>query len=608
MKLLLLNLMLIFSPFYCYNEVFTTADEEDVVPYFDDEEVITKIDEDEYRKGIEFSKDLFLLKHNYDYHITKTIGISDNSYYLIGRVDTGNHPFRTENLPEFPYLAYYENEELIWEEVLIGWGYGVIKDALIDDEDIIIIGNYETITQANMIVIAKFNTNGVLKDKILLGGNHISEGNSIFNYQDRYYFVGTTFANDGDFYSHHVNNQNVVVGFVNKKNFQVHEVSLLGNDGNNQLYGAQMNNDKLYIYMQFAGSGYFTNANEDGEFRAIVSYDYRLEYQNHVSLDNQYRFKKSELVITKDKLAIISHDYWDNGLMFSYYDWELNMLNETKLKLSYDEGRFYDYAITIGDYITICCNMKKGNSYAYKFMIFSSDWQMIHQTERPSTNNDIPVSVYLINNIIYCSSLTKWNGYQQPYLESHLHIKINDASVSFNGLYLSSRALTNNQNGSIFGKTTNLYEYSLGEYTFVLPSVIEVPVRINIVNKETYDCGLILDFNGIGYLNGEKIDAGYVCWQEGSYLLELQGVDKTLYYTFTVKKKSLGMTDISIMEHIDFKQQYQVESPPETDKITIRYQEQKQSSSSYYIYILLTIAIIGVAIGLVIPQRRKKND
>ena len=103
----LLNLMLVLSSFYGHYEVFTTADKEDVSEFFDDEQTVIEIDEGKYKQGITFTKDLFLLKHNYDYHITKVIGKDENSYFLIGRVDTGYYPFRTENLSEFPYLAYY---------------------------------------------------------------------------------------------------------------------------------------------------------------------------------------------------------------------------------------------------------------------------------------------------------------------------------------------------------------------------------------------------------------------------------------------------------------------------------------------------------------------
>ncbi len=605
---LLLNLMLVLSSFYGNYEVFTTTDEEDVSEFFDDGQKVTKIDEQKFKQGIEFTKDLFLLKHNYDYHITKVIGVDENSYFLIGRVDTGYYPFRTENLSEFPYLAYYENEELVWEEVFTDWGYGVINDAILDDKNIIIIGQYETATDVNKIVIAKFSTNGVLKDKILLGGTKNSEGHHIFAYKDCYYFTGITFSNDGDFITNERSNQNIVVGFVNKKNFQIKETRLLGNDGNNRLFGAQMHNGNLYLYIQFDGDGYFINSNDETNFRALVCYDNRLEYQNHTPLENKYLFKKSKLIVTQNKLAIISNDYWDDGLTFSYYDLELNFINEMKLRLSYNEGKFYDYTIEIGDYISICCNMKQGDTYHYKLMILTNDWQIIHQTTKPSMASDIPISVYLINHIIYCGSIIENNGYQQPHLESHLHIKISDSAVMFNGIYLSSKALTTPSNQDMFGKVTSLYAFYSGNYIFVLPYTIEIPVRINISNKEIYDCGLTLAFNGVGYLNNEKIDSGYICSQEGTYILELQGNDQTLYYTFTVKKKSLDQIDIITKQSVNMERKQEVENPIETDKITIHYKEQTPENNTYYIYILLSLAVIGIIIGLIIPQRRKKHE
>lgn len=603
----LLNLMLVLSSFYGHYEVFTTADKEDVSEFFDDEQTVIEIDEGKYKQGITFTKDLFLLKHNYDYHITKVIGKDENSYFLIGRVDTGYYPFRTENLSEFPYLAYYENEELVWEKVFTDWGYGVFNDAIIDDNNIIAIGHYETATATNKIVIVKMSANGVLKDKILLGGTKNSEGHHLFMYQDRYYFAGFTFANDGDFITHESSNQNIVVGFVDKKNFQIKETRLSGNNGNNRLFGAEMHNGNLYLYVQFAGDGYFIDDNGETNFRALVCYDNRLEYQNHIPLGNKYLFKKSKLILAQDKLAIISKDYWDDGLTFSFYDWELNFINEMKLKLSYNEGEFYDYAIEIGDYITICCNMKQNGSYHYKYMILTSDWQIVHQATKPSTHSHIPVSIYLIDRIIYCGSMIENNGYQQPHLESYLHIKISDSAVMFNGIYLPSKALTTPSNQDMFGKTTNLYAYYSGDYIFVLPYTTEVPVRINISNKGVYDCGLTLDFNGLGYLNDERIDSGYICSEEGVYLLELQGNDQTLYYTFTVKKKSLNQTDIMTRKNIDIERKEKEEKPVETDKITIHYQEQIPENETYYVYILLSLAVIGVIIGLVIPQRRKKN-
>lgn len=607
MKILFLSLLMTFSSFYYQEEVFTTADAEEVSTFYDADQTITKIDYAQYHQGIEFTKDLFLLKQNYNYHITKIMGNTDDSYYLIGSIDTGNYPFQSENLQEFPYLAYYADDELIWEEIFVDWGYGIINEALIDGDNIVVIGNYETAVQANMIVVAKFSLTGALKDKVLFSGNQNSYGRKIFKYQEKYFFVGTSFANDGDFYHRQPNNQNIVIGFVNNKNFQVKGITLAGNDGNNLLYDSVMRGNKIYLYMKFGGPGYFVNNNGETEFRALVSYDDRLEYQNHTPVGEEYSFKKSQLALANDSLAIISHDYWDNGLTFAYYEWDLDFVTKSKLRLSFDENKFYDYAIEIADYITICCNMKKDGVYHHQFIILTKDWQIVHQKARPSTYHDIPLSIYLINNIIYSGSETVVGGYQQPHLESHVNIKINPTSVALNGIYLSSRSLKDNYDDSMFGISYGLFEYKTGDYVFVIPSEKIIPVRLNIENKGTYDRGLTLDFNGLGYLNNAKINNGHVCGEDGSYLLELQGINQTFYYTFTIMKSSIDIKDIREKSKVNVELHQEIETVGETDKITINYNPPGEENSAYDIYVILILAVVGIIVGLVIPQRKKKN-
>ena len=608
MKKLLLILLILSLPSITNNEikqtVITTADEEDGEEYYNEDVEIIKVDKEKYHEGVEFSKDFFILNQNFDYNVEKVLSVNEHDYYIIGSIYNGNHPYETENLQEFPYIAYYENETLLWEKILDDWGYGKIRDAIIDDDYLVITGNYEMKTTKNMIVVAKFSQNGGLKDKIDFYGNGNSYGYRVFDYQDKYYFIGTTYANDGHFLSNDGNNLDIVAGFVSKDNFNEYQLNLYGNNGNNIFYDAQMLDGKLYAYLRFCGEGYFSSP-LGKDFQAILVIDEFLEYTDYLSIE-EYPIKElSKMKISDDKLVIISNNYWDYSLLFTTFDKELNFIGSRKINVCSDNSRFTNFKISFSDYITIALDIKNGNKYYKQINILNYNLENIYSRRINSFSGDKITDVYLINRLVYIGGSHSKGSIFSPYLESYVNIKIEETAISLNGIYVAGKALAPEKELMDFGTYERLYEFSCGDYTFVIPIIKEIPLIVNIDNKGVYDINVPLYFNGSGYLNNERIESGYCCPNEGTYLLEIIGNNEKSYLTFSVRKMAIDIGDITDELAVDIKFYGETEDTSSGEKTTLNLVSPKAVDDDYNIYISLVLGLLGIAIGFFLPFRRK---
>ncbi len=80
-----------------------------------------------------------------------------------------------------------------------------------------------------------------------------------------------------------------------------------------------------------------------------------------------------------------------------------------------------------------------------------------------------------------------------------------------------------NYNENMYGNYRLICAFSIEEITLLYYIEHLVAEDFNVRINEVYDIGYELSFNGIGYLNGKKIENGYIVNGEGNYTLEVYG-------------------------------------------------------------------------------------
>ena len=79
---------------------------------------------------------------------------------------------------------------------------------------------------------------------------------------------------------------------------------------------------------------------------------------------------------------------------------------------------------------------------------------------------------------------------------------------------------------STFGNYSLLYYYNFDFFDLVYRKNIKVLGELKIEDNNIYTKGLILEFNGVGYLNDSIIESGYIIEKPGTYHLVLIGKEQ----------------------------------------------------------------------------------
>lgn len=606
MKGIFLFLSIFFTGFL-NNDVITTADENDLLPYYENENIIV-VGEEKYKSGVDFQKDLFVYNEDYHYYIKKVIMINEMDYLIIGGIDIGYYPYRGEDLEIFPYVAYYENESLKWEKIYKDFGYGTFNDAVCD-EDITIIGEYDLKflnTYVKSLTILKLNKDGSLKDKRTLVGNRNSYGKHIFKNNGYYYFVGYTYANSDDYLSTDGNNCDIVVGKVSINDFKDYDVSLHGNDDDNYLYEARMMNNNIYIYMKFGQTGYFTSDSNQA-FRAILKIDERLEYQDYLDLSS-YRLKElNKLVVYQNRLLLIGNNYSDKSLSYITIDDSLKNIKNGEIKVSNDASVFHDFVIDCEKQMVISCDLINSQGKYIKNIVFDGFSKNFESTYQNKYGNLLGTK--FINNIIYLSGVED-DRRQIPFISSFLNVKFTEDTVSMNGVYLLGKSINSLSNEEIFGEYTMLCEFKQNDYIFVLPITKKIDPIVNVTNREIYDLNYQLFFNGKGILNNQEIENGYQIKETGFYTLEVQGKDESIFFNFEIRNESIDLNESNDLLIATASKNIKVDDSiiENVEKKNLNVSPLKSDYTGYEYYIVGTFLVVGIGTGLLFPIRLKRKS
>ena len=97
-------------------------------------------------------------------------------------------------------------------------------------------------------------------------------------------------------------------------------------------------------------------------------------------------------------------------------------------------------------------------------------------------------------------------------------------TVNINGVGLVPNNYIENTNYEVFGKYYDVVKFvDFNNQKIFLKNEIYVSHNANVKNKEKYQKGFIVTFNGVGLLNGKEINSNYKIDDIGKYLLVIKG-------------------------------------------------------------------------------------
>ena len=547
---------------------------------------IKETPEEQLRAGVEINQKLY---SNSSQEIKKII-TSDNSFVVIGKSYISEEVY-------YPYAALYVDERLKWEKTFTEKGAGVVSDCVIDDE--IYLSIESTRDYLNYVSLLKINTSGVvLIEKEYCGYEGIT-AIGIHVYQNWIMMFGTTWAKKGKFAVNNSISEFYIASFI-KEDLSEGIIASYGNNGENLLLDYAATNGSIYLKVRVDGNGYYTDGTNRLTFEAFFKCNHYAEWENYVPINQTELFLISDLTVnpTTNNLVYVSYNN-DTTIDFRHYNNLMTKYETYSYNLVVDKALSLTMNSALSDMLLVSYRTEKEQC----ILVLNDDFTV--RKKYQDSLSEIEYVNYLSSEdgIIYL--LATFENETTCYRKAEL--KINDENCYVNGKVIQGKQITT-YDESIFGIYEVVYQYEINGEVFEIVRSIEVPLVININDKATYDVGIALEFNGKANLDYQPITSGYKVKTEGVHYLELIGNGKTEVYSFIVRKSSVEVG--SETKENNIKVEVMKKTPIITDSNSslndMKIEFESIPLNTNGIYISLFLGLVGLAIGMILPLRRKR--
>lgn len=560
--------------------------------YYFDSIIVT---EDKLENGYEYKNSHREFNGSKDITISKIIFNNFNEYLIIGKKS------------EKPYISYYKDGNLMFEEKNVDCEYGMYIDAIFDENKIIVFGEIRRDRSANKLLIIEYSLNGVSNRKQEIYGDGNSIPKRIFKIKNEYFIVGETLSTELSGCKN-PGSRGTFIGKLNKDSFSNYEIVVFGNDKINYVYDVNYINNQIYLLIYFSGVGFFNSGNSSNEFYSLVCFEDRLDMPLYVSLKNEKANDKSKILLKEDEVTLINiidkykvefdtRDIYLNPIKKETYDFY--KINEQIENID----AFYE-----NDKIIMNASYNKNNNlYEFRVVLDKNKNKVYNSEILMKEDCSLLATVYrnyIFNTLYY---FKKDNQYQ---LISEMYIKKENEDIYVNGCLLSGKETSVTENE--FGDKKTYKEFITNEFNVLITTTTYTPLKVNVQNFSVYDIGLKLEFNAKGYLNGEEIKSGYEIKKCDNYLLELYGSNgnkESIYFIV----KDLTITDIKNRENKDY--EFSIEKYVHKNSNTNSSVTNEVVSDTiilkndwYYFLFVFALGIIVASFILKRIERRKNND
>lgn len=447
-----------------------------------------------------------------------TSAIYDNKTYLIYFF----YDIANERTTGDAYLIVKEENEIILEKHLYKLKEKEPKKILVNEDSIYILGH--TSNDNTNIYIERYDHQGVLQNENELIGNESDQLNDAVLIDEYLYITGVTTSAD----HYYLGTRKGLDGFIMRLNAETlvySAVNFVSKEGIDKITNLATDGTNLYFISQYIQS--------ETPYAVMYLMNKELGIRKSITMSTEVSYDVKDIKIIGDNIYILntcySYNYERQIGRVSIHNLELrkvkdiNYLDEDFYKvedITSDNGTDFSVIITTRDEenelgFTTIKYLDKVESYR-----ISQKWDNV---DRVSYANMDGNKIYLEkDNRLVSFSIT--------------NVKINDFG-KFKNQQLKDYQVIINAKTTLLDNDLSSLKYDddvYGTYKLICGFKTEnldllytidhiVTENFNVKINEIYDTGFILEFNGIGYLNGEQINNGYTVTKEGTYTLEVYG-------------------------------------------------------------------------------------
>ena len=475
------------------------------------------------------------------------------------------------------------------------------------NNEVVALGTYENGDVRARLLLTRFNNYGNVKGRVVFDANKATFGYHILYDNHQLFIVGLTNASHFLIDTNNISNKIFVLRL--SLNYEKEKIVFLHNGDNSNLVDACMANGMLYIQGRLAGTGEYDTASPL-PMDSIFAVSCNLDIINHKAI---VRRKFLKIACNEDGLYVFGADDKLNDLTVEEYDYFLNKRNFIYL---YKDKDYSILDIVVGSsslHEPVSCSIvsKKGSDYYNSIISIDLELDVIHNEIRKGTTSSTLNAIYISNGYYYLFT----NMASTKDVNKFINIKEIEGFCYANGIYCPCKLEEINE--EIYGTYKRQVTYLYNDLNIVLYQDYEIPIKVSIKDHSVYDRKIQLTFNGIGYLNNEKIESGYIVTKEGQYVLEVRGKSESKFYTFEVKTLVIAENDFSVEEP-----EVVINKTGGTSKSTASNNDGYNSTTTKVslnnfsstnntnYYILIGVGILGLIIGLFIPLNRimKKGE
>ena len=461
-----------------------------------------------------------------------------------------------------------------------------VNKIIVDDESIYILGTIYKEGYSIDLYLLRLDHYLNLVFEHTIGGSGIDNISDATLSGDYLYLVGNT-TSSGGYFSGVRKQEDSFVMKLTKELFNVEKVVVNTLSNINSYTHITLYDENIYLCEQYS--------NMDNVLYNIKVYNLDLNIVSSSNFINSHALTPLKLISKNEGvfLAVYQYNYLlekystriyqinDNSQAVLYYDY--TNANEENTHIIDINFNFEQLVILMYDY----------KDCKTKLIIKDLDEE---QSTTLSVKCDEPVEF-----IDGCTFLTrKHKVIDYVYIKEDLNNEmfINNEIVSLSN---KSSILTNKDN---FGKYHNIYVYETNDLLVAYMKEEYIQVEVSVINNETFDKKFKIIFNGVGYLNGQKIESGFVIDKVGVYQLELYGHEnERKVYQFEIadlSSKEILLKEKTLINSIS-------DNITKTNNdITLLYGENiNNQSTKTYSFFLLLIPLTLLLISCILLFRRK---
>lgn len=513
-----------------------------------------------------------------DYHLIDSFTFNETTYLL-------EEELLSENKHNF-ILTKVENSEITFTKTFKSNVEASLSKLLVDEEGIYILGTiYKEGYSIDLYALnIDFSFNIVFENTI--GGSGVDNLEDAVLFGNNIYIVGNT-TSSGGYFSGVRKAEDSFVMSVTKDLFNVNKVVVSTIANLNTYTNITLKDNNIYVFEQHSN-------NESVSYNAKV-YSTDLNIIASKAFINSHAITPYKLVTKEEGVFLICFQY---NYLLEKYATRLYQIDEyANSSLYYDYTNYEDENLRIID-INFNQNELVILAYDYNYLKSKLIIKNLLTKEISTLSIDSSEPLKYISNDTYITLTHDLINY--IYING---LKEDEVIINNEYISLSNKSKITNSD-TTFGQYTNLYIYESNKLMLGVSKEIYIPVNVSVLHNELFDKNLTLTFNGEGYLNGKKIESGYVIDTIGEYQLELFGSQgERKVYQFKVE--DLSTKDVAINEVNNIVDIEEINTS-KANQSTLLYGDHfdEDAPKTYYFFLLLIPLILLVG-GLILIFRRK---